>query len=242
MSECRKHLPIIASLILALGIALAGWMVSNTLYKARMADNKVTVKGLAEKELLSDLAIWSLNYTVTGGELKAVQQQAARNREIIAAFLSNAGFLKGDILVSGDNVRDLMSDAYNQSRVSASARYVVDGSVTVRTKDVHRVDQTVAKTGEIVGQGVVLTNTSNPVYKFTALNDIKPEMLRDATKNAREAAQQFANDSETDVQGIASAQQGYFTIGGADGFEYQGDNSLFKKVRVVTTVTFYLGE
>lgn len=233
---------IIASLILATGLAVAGGLISTTLYKARMADNKVTVKGLAEREVKSNLAIWSLSYTVTGADLQQVQKQAAQNRDVIIDFLKREGFQSSDILVSGANVRDLMSDAYNQSRISASARYVVDGSVTVRTQDVHRVDQTVGKTGDIVNQGVVLTNTSNPVYKFTALNEVKPEMLRDATQNAREAAQQFANDSETNVKGIANAQQGYFTIDGADGFEYQGDASLFKKVRVVTTVTFYLGE
>jgi uncharacterized protein len=118
---------------------------------------------------------------------------------------------------------------------------VLTGTIGVRTDKVDAVNALTAKTGSIITQGVAFTDNQGPVYKFTKLNDIKPEMVREATQNAREAAEQFGKDSNTAVKGIANASQGFFTIEGAEGFEYKGDQSVMKKIRVVTTITFYLG-
>lgn len=234
-----KFLP---SLVLALGIAAAGWLVSNTIYKARMASNTVTVKGLAEQEVTANLGIWKLGFSVTGGDLVGVQKKADSNQQIIIDFLTKQGFKQNEIIRGSQQVYDFMSSGYNQNKISPQSRYKVDGEVAVRSDNVSLISQSIQQTGKIIEQGVVLTNTAAPSFKYTELNSIKPEMLKQATKNAREAAQQFAQDSGTKVGNIANAQQGYFSISGIDGFEYQADASVQKKVRVVTTVTFYLGE
>ncbi len=244
-NSCKKcgSLWVIASAILAIGIAAAGWMISSTLYKARMASNTVTVKGLAERETDANLAIWTLSFSNSGATLAQVQQKSLADQQAISQFLVSQGFQPQDIITGALRVRDLMSDAYNQGRIAENLRYVAEGDVTLRTSQVNEVEKARLLTTQLIDQNVLLTMTNNgPNYKFIGLDEVKPQMLAQATKDARNAAQQFAKDSEVDVLGIANAQQGYFSITGADGFEEMGETSVKKKIRVVTTVTFYLGE
>lgn len=233
---------LIAALVLALGVAIAGYFIGDTLYKTKRLGNTVTVKGLAEQSAKSDLAIWNLSFSVTGGELQEVQQRAAEHQAIIEKFFADNGFSKEEIIIGGQEVRDMMNDSYNQANMREGGRFTITGNVGVRTTKVDAVDALSSKTSELITQGVVLAGGSYPNFKFTKLNDVKPEMLAKSTASAREAAQQFAKDSQTTVKGIANAQQGVFSIEPAEGYEYRGDASVEKKIRVVTTVTFYLGE
>ncbi len=233
---------LIAALVLALGIAIAGFFIGDTLYKTKRLGNTVTVKGLAEQSAKSDLAIWNLAFNVTGDNLQEVQQRATTHQGIIKTFFSDNGFEKSEIIVGGLDVRDMMADSYNQANMREGGRYTITGNVGIRTNKVDSVYKLSSKTGDLITQGVVLASGSLPMFKFTKLNDVKPEMLAKSTASAREAAQQFAKDSNTTVKGIANAQQGMFSIEPSEGYEYQGDASVEKKIRVVTTVTFYLGE
>jgi hypothetical protein len=113
--------------------------------------------------------------------------------------------------------------------------------MTLRSEDIKRAEAAVRRQFDLVRRGVVLEEGSGMAYTFTRLNDIKPAMVAEATKDARNAAEQFAQDSGTDVGGIKSATQGYFSVGARDGDEMGGGaDSPYKKVRVVTTVDFYL--
>lgn len=251
----EKHIRAAAAilgLLVALGLAGAGYFVSTTLYKGRLAANAVTVKGFAERDVKADLALWQIGFSVTGGELGDVYTRARADQDTLLGFLGQKGFAKADIRSDDLNVTDLMANPYRPKDVSASARYIVKGTMLVRSIDVQRVDGATRALTGLIRQGVVLTANSVD-YEFTRLNDIKAAMLREATQNARDAAQQFANDAGSKVGSIESASQGFFSIVSRDAAQGAGSggdcaapfgtarpSTIDKKARVVVTLTYDL--
>ena len=122
------------------------------------------------------------------------------------------------------------------------AQYTVRQRIALRSKDIERAQRAVARQFDLVTRGVFLEDGSSMSYNFTKLNDIKPEMVAEATRDARASAEQFANDSGAGVGEIKSATQGYFSIEARDGDSggWGVSDTPYKKVRVVTTVNFAL--
>lgn len=242
----------ILGLLVALGLAAAGYFVSTTVYKGRLAANAVTVKGFAEHDVKADLALWEIGYSITGGNLADLYAQARANESLLAGFLIQKGFKAPEIRSENLSVTDLMANPYRPKDTGESNRYILKGTMLVRTNEVDLVERTRQALNDLIKQGIVLT-TNSVDYEFTRLNDIKASMLREATQNARGAAQQFANDASSKVGSIRSANQGFFSIvsrdaaqGADDGAGYglrQGmvrQSTIEKKVRVVVTLTYYL--
>jgi uncharacterized protein len=241
----------ILGLLVALGLAAAGYFVSTTLYKGRLASNAVTVKGFAERDVKADLALWQIGFSVTGGALGDAYARARADEDAVVGFLGQKGFDKADIRSDDLNVTDLLANPYRPKDASDSARYIVKGAILVRSDDVERVDGAARGLTDLIKQGIVLSANSVD-YEFTRLSDIKTAMLREATQNARGAAQQFANDAGSKVGSIESASQGFFSIVSRDaaqssgGPDYAGPlgmtrpNTIEKKVRVVVSLTYYL--
>jgi hypothetical protein len=225
---------VIAGTLIAIGLAVGGYFIGNGLLRARSADRYVTVKGLAEHEVAANLVIWPITYTVTADDLGTLQRRTDDGAAKIQEFLA-ADFEDHEISVSAARVDDRQAQGMmGQGRME---RYVAESTVTVRTPRIDAVRTAMERTGELVKQGVALIRSYEAVteYLFTSLDEIKPEMIQEATKDARRAAQQFAEDSGSRVGGIRNAQQGYFSITDRDAFSPQ-----FKKVRVVTTVQYFL--
>ena len=115
-----------------------------------------------------------------------------------------------------------------------------------RTTDVMRAQRAYARQFDLIRSGVELQEGSNMVYSFTRLNAIKPELIGASIQDARRGAERFAEDSGAGVGAIRSATQGYFSIGARDGDGDTGEggsgagDSPLQKVRVVTTIEFYL--
>ncbi|MGE3714378.1 MAG: SIMPL domain-containing protein, partial [Alphaproteobacteria bacterium] len=204
---------VMAGLFLSIGVATAGYFVGNTLYKSRISANTATVKGLAEREVVADVAVWQINFNVDGAELQNVYAQAHNNQARVVQFLITNGFAKQDISNGALTVNKL-EHRDNSGNVQGIS-YEINGSVALRTGDVAKVAAAQQRIGELLGQGVLVTN-SNPAYLFTKLNDIKPEMLGEATRNARIAAEQFAADANASVGKIQSAAQGAFDFSARD--------------------------
>lgn len=222
-------------LILGLCIAFAGIAIGLGIYKGRSSDRYVTVKGLAEREVKADLAIWPITFRVTGNSLSALQRDIDAGRSAVTSFLRDAGFAQEAISYSVPRIND--TQAFGSSVVTPY-RYVADVTVTSRSENVDLVKQTMEKSGALVGKGVALTadNWQTPTeFIYTALNTIKPEMIEEATKDARAAAEKFATDSGSLVGKIRSATQGYFSISNRD-----ANSPDIKLIRVVTSVEFYL--
>lgn len=222
---------------LALGVAAAGHFVASALYRARAAERYVTVKGFSEREVAANLAIGPLVYRVTGDDLATVEKRLAESARKITAFL-RASFPADGIGFSAPRVTDHHALDFVPERRPAE-RYAAEATATLRTRDVPSLRAAIERSGDLVRDGVALIHSfeQRSEYLFTELEKIKPEMIAEATHDARRAAEQFAKDSGSRVGAIRNAQQGFFTIEDRDRFSPE-----WKKVRVVTTVQYFLAE
>lgn len=232
----HRNILLIAAALLALGVVVGGYLLGDGLRRARMADRAVTVRGLSERDVTADLATWTITFTETGSELEPVRQAAEADAATVVNFFRQAGFAADQINDSAVSVNQF----YDNDR--GSNVVTVRRQIQLRTTDVARARQTHARQAELIRAGVAIEDGSAMVYNFTKLNDVKPEMIAQATQDARRGAEQFARDSGTSVAGIRAATQGYFSITARDGDESEGSgrDSPLQKVRVVTTIEFYL--
>lgn len=238
-NQTQKFNIVFASLLLAIGVSIAGFFISQTLYKSKVALNVAEVKGLAEKRVDSDTAYWLIQYTVTGknkAEMPNLYKQSESDQMKIVDLLKRSGFSKeeispGVISYKKDEFRD-----ENQNLVDE--KHLLIGTIEVQTHKVQLVSAVRAKLNSLIAQGLDIENNA-PKYYFTKLNEIKPQMLKEATQNARLAAKEFAQNAGVKVGGIRSARQGGFNIQDV-GQDYGDTNKISKNVRVVTTITFFL--
>lgn len=220
--------------ILAAGLVIGGWFVGDGFRRAKVADRSVTVRGLAEREVTADLATWTLAYSATAPDLSTAQASVDRDSKAIQSFFAELGFPAEALQPTGVNVQSFT----NNGVVSFTVRQ----RMTLRTTDMDRAQKAVKRQFDLVRRGVMLEEGSGMAFTFTRLNTIKPEMVAAATKDARAAAEQFARDSGASVDGIKTASQGYFEITArdGDGGGWGVSDTPYKKVRVVTTIDFYL--
>lgn len=227
---------IIAALVLGCGFALSGFFIAHGLTDSRQYTRFVQVKGLAERVVKSDEAIWTLNIKLVNSNLPALYQAIDEVQGKTRQFLVKQGFKENEISMNPIAFTDNQSVSYNQNQ--GMPRYSADTGLTVSTNNVDQVAAAVQKTGDLVQQGFVVT-ASNVLYRYSDLNSIKPEMLEKATQSAHEAAQSFAKDAEASLGEIRRAMQGLFTISDANS-SYDSGTAIMKKVRVVTTVEYQL--
>ena len=245
MANKLKSLSGIWVIVLALGVALGGFFIGDGIYRA-MSGRTVTVKGLAERDVVADTAVWNIKINGVGGDLTVLQNEIDNDIAEIHSFLTDAGFNESEIQNLRVQVRDKYagySDAELKSQ-NNDGRYVIDTGVMVRSDNVALVDSVSRKMGELVRRGITVTEDySGPTYIFNGLNDIKISMIEQATKNATAAGEQFAKDADARLGKIKSANQGVFSIEARDPIDrWSSDEkqSINKKVRVVATITFYL--
>lgn len=203
-------------------------------------DRIVSVRGLAEREVKADLAAWPLVLSATDNDLAPAQGEIDRQEEALRKFLAGYGIGDAAVSVLRYDVQDLLAQQYRSQGVERG-RYVLTKTLLLRTKYVDKVEAASQAMDSLVRQGVALGGGSQPSYIFTGLNSVKPEMIKEATANAFDAAEQFAADSGARVGDIVSASQGVFSIDGRDEIQALGaEAQLNKKVRVVTSVTYRL--
>lgn len=230
---------IFSALLLAVGIAAAGYFISETLYKSRAALNLVEVKGLAERRVQADTAHWTIRYTVTGmsrDEVPSLYKKSEADQEKIIALLTDSGFSAEEIKPGVINY--IKMDYRDGAQVLVEENHMLVGEIAIETRNVKRVAEGRAKLNQLIAQGLDIENNP-PSYYFTGLNEIKPEMLKEATRNARVAANEFAVNAGVEVGGIRNATQGSFVIRDV-GQSYGDSEKIEKDVRVVTSVTFLL--
>ncbi len=233
-----------AALILALGIAAGGYLGGQGLVKSRLGDRSVSVKGLSEREVKADLALWALRFVATGNDLAETQGQVKSNAEAVTRFLTSHGFNAAEIELQAPQVTDRLAQAYNSGPVQS--RFIIAQQIVLRSTDVEKVAKANRDTSNLIEQGVVLSNEYGPVrpsYLFTGIADLKPEMIEEATKRAREAAETFAADSGSRLGGIRRAWQGQFQIQPRDETPgAQETEQIAKTVRVVSTIEYLLAD
>ncbi len=252
-SRSASSSSVVAALILAVGIVFGGWLLGGQIKAMRLGDRYITVRGLVERQVKADLAIWPLTFQETGDDLTSVTGRASSDKDIILSFFKDQGFQPEEVEVGVINVDDTSTNLYGNNR--PPHRFIVKQTLTLSTQKVDQAAAASQKTLELLQKGIVLASaqqygsSGGVQYVFNGLNQIKPDMITEATRNARAAADRFAADSGSRVGVIRTAQQGVFSISAANGGSTTGEenggsgsdtSSLMKKVRVVTTVEYYL--
>lgn len=225
-----------SGLFIMTGLIVLGMMIPRAVSKYRSFDRTVNVKGLCEKEVMADKVIWPVVYKVMANDIQSVYDQTDGNNALILSFLESGGIADSEITVSVPSISDKFANEYGSN--DRAYRYIATSVITVCTDKVDEVLALMSRQAELLKKGIVTGGNSweNPVeFKYEGLNDIKPQMIEEATRNAREAAQKFAKDSDSRLGKIRTASQGTFTIENRD-----SNTPYIKKVRVVTSVTYYL--
>lgn len=229
------------ALILAAGVAYAGVQVGKGIERFRLADRTVTVKGLAERDVKSDFAVWTLSFRRAANEFAAVQQALTADRERIVAFLRGQGFTDAEIEPRPLQVQDLLAREYGSERVAL--RFNGQGQVTVKSSRVDAVALASNKVDPLIEAGIQLGGDDaggGPRYQLRGFNDIKPKLLEEATLSAREQAKKFAVDAGATLGPLKSANQGAIRILDDDGSDADTSRTIGKRLRVVSTFEFTL--
>ncbi len=239
MNTERRFDMLVAALLVSLGLAIGGYFIGQTLYNAKVALNTAEVKGLAERRVEADRAYWNVQYTVSGNnkaEIPKLYKKSKADQQEVIALLLKSGFDETEII---PGIVDYQQEEFrDENQKLVEAKYYLVGSIEIETNKVTLVSQVRSKMNELIARGLDIKNNA-PSYYFTKLNEIKPEMLQEATRNARVAANEFAANADVTVGGIREARQGRFSIRDV-GEKYGDTNKIEKDVRVITNITFYL--
>jgi hypothetical protein len=230
------------------GLCVAGFFIGRGAERFRSDLRTVTVKGLVEKPVKSDQAVWTLPLRRAASDLRDAETRIAADRDATLAFLRKLGFSDAEIERQPIRTIDKLAREYGQPQGSDPLRYILTTSLVVTTPHVDLVRSALGMTDELLKSGVVLGDieggAANPRYIVTAFQDLRPQLLAEATNNARAMAQQFAADSGSRVGGIRSANQGMIQIFGSDGGDESGTfsptSTVMKRIRVVSTFEFAL--
>lgn len=220
-------------IIIILSVIILSFTISGAVNKFTSRNRTVSVKGLSEKIVDADLALWPLKSTATANTLIEINNKVAADQKIIKEFLIDQGFSEQEITIKQPTIQDRQANLYYENKGN-QLRYIADIGILVKTSKVNLVKKAIQKSGELISKNISLAN-SNVEYIFTKLNDVKPEMIEEATKQARIAAQRFAADSGSKIKGIKNAYQGLFSISPIHYY-----NPEIKKIRVVTNIDYFI--
>lgn len=223
------------AIIMALGIAIGGYFIYSGICNFAEKDRCVTVKGLSEREVLANRVTWPMSVALEGNNLEGVCNEIARKQKAIVKFLTDNKIKEDDIFVNNPNISDRWEYGYEDAIKNNKARYKVTADVTVTSRDVPHIMKLMQNQEALLKQGVCVSTEDYRVqYDYVDLTNIKPEMVEEATKDARKVAEKFAEDADCKLGSIMSATQGQFTI------ESQYYRPQYKQIRVVTTISYYL--
>jgi len=229
---------LLPALLIALAVAFAGWSMGQGFERFRMADRSITVKGLAEMEVNSDFAIWSLAFRRGGDSFGDVQRQLSEDRQRVVTFLREQGFSDDELEVRPLQVQDLLAREWSNGNVPL--RFTGQGQVLVKTPRVDVVAKTATAIDPLIQAGVQLDTSEGPRYQLRGFNDLKPKLLEAATGNAREQARQFAGDAGASLGELKNANQGVIRVLDDDGSDMDSGRTLGKRLRVVSTFEYTL--
>lgn len=228
---------IISAIIISMGMTATGVAIRNGIVTFKDRDRCVMVKGLSEREVKANKVTWPLTYKELGNDPSEMYGVIERKNKQVVAFLKAGGIKENEISVNSPTISDRQANSYGNEVMTY--RYVAKSVITVTSTNVDQVRKLISKQAELMRQGIALVSeeygTDQVTYDYTGLNDIKPAMVEEATKNARATAQKFADDSECSLGGIRNAQQGQFSIDSRD-----ANTPYIKKVRVVNTIEYSL--
>lgn len=225
---------LVTGLAIMTGLIVMGMFIMKGLRSIADRDQYVTVKGLAEREVLADKVVWPLPFKCVSNDMQQLYNEIEKNNSIVVEFLKEGGITEDEIIISAPAVTDRLAQSYVPDNIKF--RYQAEAVITVTSSQVEKVIDLMKKQVNLMKQGVIISNeyNYNISFEYTSLNDIKPEMVEEATRNARAVAQKFAEDSGSNLGKIRQATQGQFSISSDE------TTPQIKNIRVVTTVKYAL--
>ncbi|MDF1588004.1 MAG: SIMPL domain-containing protein [Gammaproteobacteria bacterium] len=239
MQNTSKHSAFILGLFLFLGLTLLGYLLAKAAIDVKQFERSVTVKGLSERDYNADIVIWPIQFTLAENNIQTLYKELDDATLKIKTFLINKGVAAEEISLSVPNIIDKSAQQYGNGQ-QAPFRFTATQTVTVYSSNIETVRPIMTTLSELGKQGIVLAGNdyqAQTEYLFTQLNDVKPVMIEQATTKAREVAEKFASDSQSKLGKIKRASQGQFSISNRD-----KNNPHIKKIRVVSTVEYYLSD
>ena len=238
MEKLNRKYIILGSFFL-FGMLIFGIVLRNGLLKFKEYERTVTVKGLSEREYAADVVIWPIEFTETSNKLEPLYSSIEKSKTTIKQFLLDSGINETEITLSIPSIIDKSAQSYGGNVIS-NFRFTSQQTVTVYSEKVDLVRSLMNKLSELGKKGIVFSGNqyqNSTEFIFTNLNSIKPDMIQEATTKAREVAQKFAEDSESELGKIKRAYQGQFSI-----YPRDKNNPHIKKIRVLSTVEYYLSD
>ena len=239
MVDSNKSNSIVLGICLIIALSSLGYLLGDAAIRVKEYERTVTVKGLSEREYKADIVIWPIQFSVASNDFEEMYRSIDGSTEMIKSFLKSAGVDADEISYSYPAITDKSAQQYG-NQAKAQFRYTASQTVTVYSKNIEVVRDVMKKMSDLGKQGIVFTGgnyQSQTEYIFKRLNEVKPGMIEEATRKAREVAEKFATDSKSTLGKIRSASQGQFSINDRD-----KNNPHIKKVRVVSTVAYYLSD
>jgi len=224
---------------LCAGLVALGVLISDGVVKMKGLDRTVTVKGLSEREVPANIAIWPIKFAIADNDLAGLYSALQEKTDIVVEFLKKSGFTDEDISVSPPAITDRQAQGYVDSS-KITFRYTASSTISVYSDKVDAVRTAMKKLVELGKQGIAIAGQdydARTQFLFTNLNEIKPAMIEEATKKARQVAEKFAKDSSSKLGKLKKARQGQFSINDRD-----TNTPFVKKVRVVSTLEYYLSD
>ncbi len=223
--------------LLLVGFLGLGYLLSSSIVDIKKMERTVEVKGLSEREVPADIAIWPITFSMADNDLSNLYQTIQDKNSKVVAFLKAQGFTDSEITISAPSVVDKLAREYDSS-YGAKFRYTASSTITLYSNQVDKARESMIKVVDLGREGIAIAGDSySTQFIYSKLNDIKPAMIEEATKNARQAADKFAKDSDSSLGKIKRANQGTFSIENRD-----SSTAHIKKVRVVSTVEYYLSD
>lgn len=221
------------SLIFAFAIIVFGGILHNGFLQFVNRDRIVSVRGLAETEAPADKVFWSVSFSEIGDDISKLSQSIVQKDSLILKFFTDHGIAREELTVNAPEIIDVFANPYMEKRQKDS-RYTMTSTISLASSNIDAVRKLRSEIAEVASKGIAL-NVGYALYEFTKLNEIKPQMIEEATRNARAAAEKFAKDSQSKLGKIKLASQGLFSIDSRD-----ESTPYIKKVRVVTNIDFQL--
>lgn len=237
MKEHRIPESFVLGALLCVGLVSSAWLLSDGIARFKSLERTVVVKGLAEREVDADVAIWPVTFSVAADDLSYLVDTLTGQNGIVKMFLRQNGFTERDISVSAPSIVDRQAQGYGDAN-RYRFRYIGKSTVSVYTSNIKAVRAARETLSELGTRGVAIAGEnyeSRTEYLYTKLNEVKPSMIQEATENARAVAEKFAADSGSRLGKIRKARQGQFSITDRD-----SNTPYIKKVRVVSTLEYYL--
>ena len=237
MNERNIISAVLLGTLLCVGLATMGLLLSEGIIKFRDMERVVSVKGLSERDMPADVAIWPIRFTEVSNDLSELYGSLESKNDKVNKFLRQQGFKVDEISVSVPAIQDRQAQGFSEEQVR-NGRYAGTSTLTVYSNDIEMVRKAMSNLAQLGQNGIAISGQDYDVktqFLFTKLNDIKPAMIEEATRNAREVAEKFAHDSGSKLGKIKRASQGQFSIDDRD-----SNTPYIKKVRIVSTVEYYL--